>query len=961
MTFLDWFEGIRLGLDFGPKGVGVAVVRGRSVLFAQSLLNLGGVDLDDRRGHRRSRRTHRMRQRRLRRFRKYCLTHGLPDPVPLAHTSTAFHPLLKDSHQPNPRWQNLPEIRGRLLAGRGTPEDFVRFCYDMCRRRGFTYDSLIESARRALRPKRGKTPMPADVEKKLIEELKDAQVPESILEEIRKILRENGYDKLVQSDSELEKEMIEATKRSSEAREPRGKRPREAVRKELEEVCRANPLFVSHEAELWEIIDWRPRPLRIDNRASTMWKCSWCQERWRPRLVNLTKDEDPLVRDGLLWEAIHNLRHKHIKDQAAAVRPWWTKSFGKESKKKGVPPSDETLHDIFRDLKAISINAGRVGVVKEIGKIFKVYRLADSEKEKFADLLCPREKDEGRSKRCRDCIKLGAQATTPEDWRRIREMVVTRRRENEATSRMEIWLDRCVKAILKSLFYSDPKGKLRFRYESVTTISLEVPRFDPEEGKTAKRRLEDANQRRDWPFLRQRWLQQRETCIYCGEKRFSLKEEPRADGSVRYLLPAGFQDEHIFPRNKQYNGQDHQLNRVIACDNCNGNLKERYTPWHWMKDQPEAWKQFQQRVHESLLPQTTKALLLGTQDRYPDPVDLLARSGQIRKVLAEKLKNLFREVGCDLSDQEIVFVDGATTQLARQTWKTTVDVNGNPIPNFPTKDRDHPAHHAQDATLAASIPPHYLRRIGEWLYLGRPHVKFAPNWMSYEFSLKRKPLSIDLTRRRYDWHEQQWDDSIYGRDAMGRFFVRKAISKANPDQLPEGSNWAREAIASGAKELMTPGTTDKVRGLKIYPTDVGPTSMQEERPGSGRWRKTLLARAWVALRQINGEVELRFPEPGEARRKPTERDGWWTLERGNIVWLKQAEQREVGGIPHTWQAGWYRLTKISGKGDGLTFEPCDQSLPYTVSKKNGKEKKEYRDLTLNKKNLLLLRWPRTKC
>ncbi|MBI4488100.1 MAG: RRXRR domain-containing protein [Deltaproteobacteria bacterium] len=75
MTFQEWLQSTRLGLDFGPKGVGVGVVRRTSVLFAQSFLNLGASELETRRGHRRSRRTHRMRQRRLRRFRQYCLTH----------------------------------------------------------------------------------------------------------------------------------------------------------------------------------------------------------------------------------------------------------------------------------------------------------------------------------------------------------------------------------------------------------------------------------------------------------------------------------------------------------------------------------------------------------------------------------------------------------------------------------------------------------------------------------------------------------------------------------------------------------------------------------------------------------------------------------------------------------------------------------------------------------------------
>ncbi len=962
MTFQEWFTSIRLGLDFGLKGVGVAIVRGSKVLYAQSLLNLGLVDIANRRGHRRSRRTHRMRQRRLRRFRKYCLRNGLPDPVPLSHTSTAPHSDLKEPHAPDSRWQDLLEIRSSLLDGKATAEEFVRFSYDLVRRRGYTYDSLEETVRRALRPKRGKPPSPADVQKNLLEEFRTTQMPASARERIEQILRDGGCGKLLEPGTDLKRTLEEAVARPSDARQPDVKRPREAVRKELEQVCRANPHFAAHEAAIWEIINWQPRPLRIDNRASTMRKCSWCGKNWRPRLLNVAQDKDSSVREGLLLEAIHNLRHKASKEQAANIRPWWHAARAKDIKKKGVSPSDETLQHVLADLKEISRTADRPEVLKTLGQIFKKYQLADIEKEKFADLLRPREKEEGRSQRCRECIKLGASATSPEDYRNIRAMVQANRQEAVSVGRLEQWLDQCVKAIRRTLFYTDPKGKTRSRYGSLSMISLEVPRYDPDEGKSAKQRLESNQLRRAWPFLRQRWHEQKGVCIYCGQRALTLVEETRADGSIRYRLPAGFEEEHIFPRNDQFQGDDRQNNKVIACDICNRSLKERLTPWHWLKKQPEHWHEFEQRVRKSLLPRSTQELLLSQEDRYPDPVALLTRSGQIRKLLPIKLQQLFREVGQELPDQAISFVDGATTQLARREWRTARDSDGNLVANFEPKDRDNPTHHAQDAALSAGIPPHYLRQVGAWLLPDRgvPKPTFAPDWASYETMKKRKPLSIDLTRRRYDWHAQQWDDTIYGRDPIGRFFVRKVISKADPNLLPEGSDWAREALASGASELTAPGGDKKVRALRVYPTDVGPTSMQEELPGSGRWRKTLLARAWVALRQINGQVELRLPDAREARNKPSKAEGWWTLERGNIVWLKKAEERTVGGIPHIWPQGWYRLTKIAGKGDSLTFAPCDQALPYSVSKKDGKEKKEYGDLTLKTNDLRKLRWPSIK-
>lgn len=944
MTFREWLESTRLGLDFGPKGVGVGVVRRTSVLFAQSFLNLGSSDLEGRRGHRRSRRTHRMRQRRLRRFRQYCLTHNLPDPVPLAHTSTTPHPLLDQSQIPDPRWHDIKEVRDRLLTGKGSPEDFARFCYDLCRRRGFTYDSLDETVRRALRPKRGKMPTPSEVEKALAEEFQNAQISSAFAESIRNIFRESGYEKLIMPESKLAQDLREAIERRSDMRQARSKRPREAVWKELEEVGRANPQFAAHQAEIRQIIDWRPRSVRSDNRASTMWRCSWCDDRWRPRLVNLAKDKDPLVRDGLLWEAIHNLRHRAEREKASKVRPWWTTRFAKEYKTKGRVPSDDTRQAVFSELKTVPTSADRPELMKKISEVFKKYRLAHSEKQKFADLLRPREKDEGRSKRCRECIKLGAQAKSSEDYRRIRQMVLDRRRESNKKTGMEAWLDRCIKAIRQALLYTDPKGKVRCRYGAVRTVSLEVPRYDPGAGQSPMQRLEQAKKRREYPFLRQRHLEQSGRCIYCGMKPFDLREEPRGDGTVRYSLSSGFEEEHIFPRSDRYHGQDLQINKVISCVVCQAE-KGNQTPRHWLKD-PEKWVAFEQRVRQSLLPQATKELLLSKEDQYPDLVELLARSAQIRKSLTEKLKNLFKEVEITLSDQDIIFVDGATTQLARRSWNSIKDQQGNRVENFPIKDRDHPAHHAQDAVLAASIPPHYLRRAGEWLIpqgdkrmLGTPDRRYAPNWPVYTSKTKRRPLSIDLTRRRSDWHTQQWDDSIYGRDSEGRFFIRKEIAKVRADMLPEDSTWVKDQLTKGKAEIVDRGG-NKVRRLKVYPVDVGPTNMREERPNSGRWRKLLSPTPWVLFSQSNGVCTATLAD-SKARLKPAVTGSEWAVALGDIVWVKKeilrSHKETAGGQvtekEHVWRPGWYRVTKINRDRKtvgfkSLSLEPCDQALPF---------------------------------
>src|SRR5207249_548138 len=106
----------------------------------------------------------------------------------------------------------------------------------------------------------------------------------------------------------------------------------------------------------------------------------------------------------------------------------------------------------------------------------------------------------------------------------------------------------------------------------------------------------------------------------------------------------------------------------------------------------------------------------------------------------------------------------------------------------------------------------YLRHLGGWLLSDRgvPKADFAPNWAAHEAATKRKPLSIDLTRRRHDWHAQQWDDTIYSQDEQGQFFARKKLDKVDPDHLPEDSKWASRLVKEGKTELIHPSNGQKV-------------------------------------------------------------------------------------------------------------------------------------------------------
>jgi hypothetical protein len=77
--FLDSF---RLGVDFGDKAHGVAVVKQREVVLGVTLQDASKSDLSTRRQLRRGRRTRESRRQRLARLRQWCLRNHLPDPDP---------------------------------------------------------------------------------------------------------------------------------------------------------------------------------------------------------------------------------------------------------------------------------------------------------------------------------------------------------------------------------------------------------------------------------------------------------------------------------------------------------------------------------------------------------------------------------------------------------------------------------------------------------------------------------------------------------------------------------------------------------------------------------------------------------------------------------------------------------------------------------------------------------------
>lgn len=589
-----------------------------------------------------------MRQRRLKLLRRFCLTSGLPDPFLLVRRTKSDDGTRRD---PDAIWRRIGPVRRRIRKGRASAHDFVRIAYDLVRRRGFSYDSLREQVQHISKTLRSA---------KTDSERKDAIWEFCVSLAESRISSEDAEAYLLKPLREANPEILEnvdfrnalalATEGGRNYRRPRIARTRGSVKAELSEVCRLNPGFERYRRAIERIIDHAPRKMRVDNRKSTMLKCALCTKNWRPRLRNIAADTDPAVRDGLLWEVIHNLRH--------------TPKVSVMKDRKGDEPSDETkqtLHGSFvglRDHMRMSTALDRVSLVESVRKILEAHDISTVESDKILDILWPGR--EGRARQCRSCLIALNRAKTKEDYLKIRE---EKRKSSPSGGRaagLETWLDRCVKAIRGALFYTDPAGHFRCRYPGVRTIAMEIPRYQPEEmsdskqarkkrEKKAKEILERQRFNQNWPHLRKRFIEQggvyarglktvkkKAVCIYCGISQWQLLEDSTAPPRERYKLPPGFEEDHVFPRDEKHAGQRLAINEVVSCVSCNRSgpeSKHNQTPHEWFGDDAARWSQFCKRVASSDLPSITKNLLLSKETVFPHADSLLSRSSAARKPL----------------------------------------------------------------------------------------------------------------------------------------------------------------------------------------------------------------------------------------------------------------------------------------------------------------------------------------
>ncbi|HVA67634.1 MAG TPA: RRXRR domain-containing protein [Elusimicrobiota bacterium] len=350
-----FLQACRLGIDFGDKAHGVAVVKGSQVILAVTLIDESASDLKKRRELRRGRRTRSSRRQRLMRFRQWCLRSHLPDPDPYRNPglSSILWPWSKNA-QEKPKspldqlsggqkkichealasdasWTKFlafpqgaieycaiinPFIARRLAReGKASPLIFVRALWHLFEHRGFDWHRRTRGA---------EDDDFLDSKSALLQHLKSLAITsDEILNKFKERIK--ARDKEAAPESARAKNWSDDPKVTgalSQARE-RGNNypimrrvnlPRDYVEKELKECLKSLPLNAFPEnygkkkdsktqdneriqnasfEGLKKLLNWNRREPRFDNRQ--LRGCTWCAHkgihRNTPRKINVIEDQ----------------------------------------------------------------------------------------------------------------------------------------------------------------------------------------------------------------------------------------------------------------------------------------------------------------------------------------------------------------------------------------------------------------------------------------------------------------------------------------------------------------------------------------------------------------------------------------------------------------------------------------------------------------------------------------------
>ena len=498
---------------------------------------------------------------------------------------------------------------------------------------------------------------------------------------------------------------------------------REEVKKELEDLVDLFNKSVDNKIdkerwkrELKHLLDKKVRKIRFDNRFILKCKIKGCNK-------NTPKKEN--VRDLELKMALNNTRSEFpISDEDL-------NSFREEViniyEKKKAPSSAYSKDNSFKDLR------------KQLNKAFNTAKIKKGMREQIRVLVF--EKLNGRSRFCKEHLKEFSEKQVPFD--RISYGV------NPAREQHDFRVLNFIEKVVFGSKFVDP-SKLRY-------ITIESP--EPE---TERLKKGQASEKSNETLKEKLAKEIGGIDIYTGEK---LKKD--------------FETEHIFPRSRM--GPSIRENEVASNLETNKEKADR-TPWEWFGSDTKRWVEFEKRVNnlykKKEISERKKEILLNKSNEYPglNPTDL-SRVPSTLSDFAESIRKMFVKYGYE-EPQTLIqkgkpiiqVVRGRDTQALRWRWHAL----DNDI--IPDKDRKSSFNHAEDAVIAACIPPYYLRQkiFREEAKLKRkvsnkekevtrpdmPTKKIAPNWSEFVKN-KKEPIIEIVGKIKPSWKNRIMDQTFY--------------------------------------------------------------------------------------------------------------------------------------------------------------------------------------------------------
>ena len=718
----EFSSAFKIGIDLGTKTGGIALIKDNKVLVAKTFLEFHKETIEDRRLHRRNRRSRQAKRKRVALLRSWLLRQKidgkqLPDPYKIK--DIAFYKRTKAA-------KNWSEA---VINGQDTSsEAFVKALTLVFRKRGQLYEDVIKEVK----------DMSYRELKIYIEALSDATEEEvhALSDEIKKRQETIETEREENRYAQLLEFLQNAAQKRSKAKSR--KQRKDEIKQLVETFCKAHNFKEQDKwiNELEKLLDKPVRKARFMNRI--LIRCNVCD---KPTPKKARAD----IRELLYNDSIRNFLkagrleptpetlayYKNLYDEASEVREKILagKALTKEEKK-----------------RMATLSRG-------LGKYKNKKYPTDAQREMLDQIkVLLFRKLTGRSRYCLEHLKARAAGI---DVEKGYHGTVQKRHDRNIAQQNH---DRRIINLLEYLLFNANESITKdVKENGIKYITIEAPEPKTkriEKGKTTKI---------DTRKLKEKLFDDQEgICIYTGQQLSKLKLNE-------------YEKDHIFPYSRD--GPSIRDNLVLTTKDTNLSKGDK-TPWEWLNDNTAKWQEFESRVTDfyksGRITLRKMELLLNKEAEFPgdNPTELARTGARINNFIAE-LNGLLKKHG--VPETQTLFergkplvqvVRGNETQRLRRQWNA-ID------PSFiPLKDRSVSFNHAEDAAIAASMPPNFWRsQIYRYTWhfntggSERPDFalpNIAPQWGNF-ISHRTGPIISVLGKTKYSWKKNVVDDTFYRR------------------------------------------------------------------------------------------------------------------------------------------------------------------------------------------------------